>query len=58
MSKATRQLNPLRLCILGLILLAFLTACDSDTPSAARTSPETDREALGALFNATGGEGW
>ena len=58
MSKATRQLNPLRLCVLGLILLAFVAACASEAPTAARTSPETDREALVALFNATGGEGW
>ena len=58
MSKATRQLNPLRLCVLGLILLAFLAACGSNTPTAPRTSPETDREALVALFNATGGESW
>ena len=89
LSKATRQLNPLRLCVLGLVLLAFLAACSSDAPSATPTSdgptatisptaivlptatlsptatptppstpPEPDREALIALFNATGGEGW
>ena len=38
LSKATRQLNPLRLCVLGLIVLAFLAACSSDAPSATPTS--------------------
>ena len=58
LSKATRQLNPLRLCVLGLILLAFLAACGSDMSSGARTSPETDREALVAFYNATDGPNW
>ena len=38
LSKATRQLNPLRLLLLGLTLLVFLAACASEAPSATPTS--------------------
>ena len=41
LSKATRQLNPLRLLLLGLILLAFLAACASDVPSATASPTAT-----------------
>ena len=44
------RLLPLVLA-LALLLTAPLSACD-------RTSPETDREALVALYNATDGESW
>ena len=62
-----------RLTLLGLVIAmalpAILLACVSDVPSAtpasgeamlllANTSPETDREALVALYNATEGENW
>ena len=61
-----------RLCALALMLIASLLplACDSDTPTVtpaprptarpplAQTSPETDREMLVALYNATGGPNW
>ena len=53
---------------LALLLLLLLIACSgSDGPSSgrptavpplARTSPETDREALVALYNASGGPNW
>ena len=61
------------LCTLALILPVILLACGSDAPSAtpasdearptpktplANTSPETDREALVALYNATDGPNW
>ena len=61
------------LCTLALILPVILLACGSVAPSAtpasdearptpktplANTSPETDREALVALYNATDGPNW
>ena len=54
----TTRPNLLRLCVLGLILLALLTACDSGPPTPDNTSEETDREALIALYNAADGESW
>ena len=68
-----RKQPTVRLTLLGLVIAmtlpAILLACVSDVPSAtpasgvakillANTSPETDREALVALYNATEGENW
>ena len=44
--------------LVGLVLVGLLTACGSDTRPTATTSPETDREALVALYNATDGPSW
>ena len=41
--------------IASLVLVGLLAACGSDTRPTATTSPETDREALVALYNATHG---
>ena len=48
----------LRFLIASLVLVGLLAACGPDTRLTATTSPETDREALVALFHATGGEHW
>ena len=53
-----RWLTGLLCCLLGLIVMAALSACGSDTRPTATTSPETDREALVALYNATDGPNW
>ena len=53
-----RWLTGLFCCLLGLIVMAALSACGSDTRPTATTSPETDREALVALYNATDGPHW
>ena len=42
---------------LSLILPLLLAACGG-SDELAQTSPETDREALVALYNATGGPNW
>ncbi len=55
------RLAPLHLYGLVLFLLPLLAACGSDTPASSalvNTSPETDREALVALYNATDGPTW
>ena len=44
--------------ILALALTAALAACGSDEPSGGTGSVETDREALVAFYNATGGANW
>ena len=43
---------------LALMLPLLLAACGSSDEPLAQTSPETDREALVALYNATGGPNW
>ena len=48
----------LRFLIASLVLVGLLAACGSDTRPTATTSPETDREALVALYNATDGPNW
>ena len=53
-----RWLTGLRFCLLGLIVMAVLSACGSDVVPTATTSPEPDREALVVLFHATSGEYW
>ena len=53
-----RWLAGLLCCLLGLIVMAALSACGPDTRPTATTSPETDREALVALYNATDGPYW
>ena len=53
-----RWLTGLLCCLLGLIVMAALSACGPDTRPTATTSPETDREALVALYNATDGPNW
>ena len=94
MSHTATWLISLRLCVLGLVLLALLAACGSDappetpasdgatatprataasatevasptamaaptnTPALPQPSPETDREALVALYNDTDGPNW
>ena len=58
MSRMKTGFISLYLLLLGLMLLGLLTACGSDMSSGARTSPETDREALVALYHATDGPNW
>ena len=48
----------LRFFPVAFALLGLLAACGSDMPPTATTSPETDREALVALYNATDGPNW
>ena len=47
----------LRAFAYALMLPLLLAAC-GDSDQLAHTSPETDREALVALYNATGGPNW
>lgn len=44
--------------LVGLALVGLLAACSPDIPPTATTSPETDREALVALYHATDGPNW
>ena len=54
----------LRLCASALLLLPLLAACNAAEPTPTPTntpppgSPETDREALIALYNSANGENW
>ena len=47
-----------RLGVFALALILPLLACGIADESMAHTSPETDRESLVALYNATGGPKW
>ena len=71
MPRTAMWLTPLCLCVLALLFVAALVAaCEPDAPTPARAptattapvhrqaSAATDRDALTALYRATGGDSW